>query len=252
MGGAPPLDLADNPEGSATVPADVGGAIVGVAQDNPRWGYRRIQGELAYLGYRVSASSIRGVLAAHGMAAIHRAARRATTTWRAFIRARLGARWPVTSSAPTPCWGTACRCCSSLRSGLGGCGLPESLPTRPGAWVTQPAGNVVAAMQERGDVPRHLVRDRDTKFSRAFDDVWRSIGAQIIPTPVPTPVANAYAERWIGSVRRDCLDRLLLADRHHLERVLKLYVGHTTCTDLTAVLVSSHPRPAPFLTSPAS
>lgn len=95
-----------------------------------------------------------------------------------------------------------------------------------GEWVTQQARNVVAAMEERGAHPRHLIRDRDTKFSRAFDDVWRSIGAQIIRTPVRTPVANAYAERWVGTVRRECLDHLLIVGRNHLERVLKLYVGH--------------------------
>ena len=75
-------------------------------------------------------------------------------------------------------------------------------------------------------LPRHLIRDRDTKFSRSFDDVWRSIGAQIIRTPVRTPVANAFAERWVGTVRRECLDHLLIVNRRHLERVLKIYVGH--------------------------
>ena len=81
-------------------------------------------------------------------------------------------------------------------------------------------------MEARGVAPSHLIRDRDTKFSRAFDDVWRSTGARIIPTPVRTPVANAYAERWVGNVRRECLDHLLIVNRRHLERVLKIFVGH--------------------------
>jgi len=95
-----------------------------------------------------------------------------------------------------------------------------------GAWVTQQARNVVTAMEQRGAVPRHLIRDRDTKFSRAFDDVWRSIGARIIRTPVRTPVANAFAERWVGTVRRECLDHLLVVNRRHLQRVLAIFVGH--------------------------
>ncbi|TML88792.1 MAG: transposase [Actinobacteria bacterium] len=78
----------------------------------------------------------------------------------------------------------------------------------------------------RGVVPRHLIRDRDAKFSRAFDDIWRSVGAQIVRTPVRTPVANAFAERWVGTVRRECLDQLLILNHRHLERVLKIFVGH--------------------------
>ena len=79
---------------------------------------------------------------------------------------------------------------------------------------------------EQRHVPRHLIRDRDTKFSRAFDDVWRSIGARIIGTPARTPVANAFAERWVGTVRRECLDHLLVVNRRHLQRVLAIFVGH--------------------------
>jgi putative transposase len=95
-----------------------------------------------------------------------------------------------------------------------------------GEWVTQPARNVVAAMEARGVAARHLIRDRDAKFSRSFDDVWRSIGGQIIRTPVRTPVANAFAERWVGTVRRECLDHLPLVNRRHVERALKIYVDH--------------------------
>jgi transposase InsO family protein len=93
-------------------------------------------------------------------------------------------------------------------------------------FVTQQARNVVAAMDSRRVLARHLVRDRDTKFSRSFDEVWRSIGARIIRTPARTPVANAYAERWVGTVRRECLDHLLIVNHRHLDRVLKTYVGH--------------------------
>ena len=78
----------------------------------------------------------------------------------------------------------------------------------------------------RGVVPRHLIRDRDAKFSRAFDDIWRSVGAQIVRTPVRTPVANAFAERWVGTVRRECLDWILVVSRRQLEQVLRVYVNH--------------------------
>jgi transposase InsO family protein len=81
-------------------------------------------------------------------------------------------------------------------------------------------------LSDRGVSVRFLIRDRDTKFSRAFDDVWRSIGAEIIRTPVQAPNANAVAERWVGTVRRECLDQLLIVGRHQLVRVLRRYLDH--------------------------
>ena len=76
------------------------------------------------------------------------------------------------------------------------------------------------------DEPRYLIHDRDSKFSRAFDSVFESEGIIVIRAPVRAPNANAYAERWVGSVRRECLDRLLVFTRHQLERVLHVYVRH--------------------------
>jgi len=73
---------------------------------------------------------------------------------------------------------------------------------------------------------RVLFRDRDAKFTRAFDDVFRSDGADVRITPVQAPNANAYAERWIRMVRAECLDWLLIVGRGHLEQVLRVYVEH--------------------------
>ena len=73
---------------------------------------------------------------------------------------------------------------------------------------------------------RFLIRDRDAGFTRAFDDVWRSIGTEVIRTPVQTPNANAVAERWVGTVRRECLDQLLVVGRRQLVHVLRRYVEH--------------------------
>jgi putative transposase len=211
------------PRGRPPVPDDVQGVIVRLAKDNPRWGYERIHGELAGLGCQVSASSVRRVLAAHG---IHPAPRRAVTTWRAFISAQAAGIvacdfFSVDTVLLRRLYVLFFIEIGSRRVWLAGV---TAQPT--GEWVTQQARTVAAAMEERGVVARHLIRDRDTKFSRAFDDVWRSIGVQIIRTPVRTPVANAFAERWVGTVRRECLDHLLVVGRHHLERVLAVYVGH--------------------------
>jgi transposase InsO family protein len=77
-----------------------------------------------------------------------------------------------------------------------------------------------------GIAPRFLIRDRDAKFSRSFDTVFEVDGARIITTPIRAPDANAYAERWVGTVRSECLDWALVLGRRHLERVLGEYVEH--------------------------
>ena len=93
-----------------------------------------------------------------------------------------------------------------------------------GAWVTQQARNLVMAADSS---PRFLIRDRDAKFTGPFDEVFLTEGAAtVIRTPVRAPQANAYAERWVGTVRRECLDWLLIIGRRHLERVLGTYVSH--------------------------
>ncbi len=95
-----------------------------------------------------------------------------------------------------------------------------------GAWVTQQARNLLMRLEDEGVRARFLIRDRDSKFSRDFDEVFRSEGIRVIKAPVRAPRARAHAERWIGSLRRECLDRLLILGRRHLERVVRVYVQH--------------------------
>jgi transposase InsO family protein len=94
-----------------------------------------------------------------------------------------------------------------------------------GRWVTQQARNL--AMECEDEQPfRFLIHDRDTNFSRAFDEVFRAEGIKVIRTPVQAPNANAFAERWIRTVRADCLDRILILGCRHLEGVLRVYRRH--------------------------
>jgi putative transposase len=95
-----------------------------------------------------------------------------------------------------------------------------------GAWVTQQARNLLLVLQEQARRVRFLLRDHDAKFCRGFDDVFRSEGADIVLTPVQAPNANAYAERWIRTVRAECLDWLLIIGQRHLDRILRVYVEH--------------------------
>jgi putative transposase len=92
--------------------------------------------------------------------------------------------------------------------------------------MVQRARECLLERPEDTTTPRFLIRDRDTKFTRAFDDVFASDGAQIITTPVQAPNANAFAERWVRTVRQECLDWMLIWGRRHLERVLDEYVRH--------------------------
>jgi putative transposase len=95
-----------------------------------------------------------------------------------------------------------------------------------GAWVAQQARNLLLVLYDRGRRVRFLVRDRDAKFCRAFDDVFGSQGAEVLRTPVQAPNANAYAERWVRTVRAECLDWLLIVGRDHLEQVLGVDIQH--------------------------
>jgi putative transposase len=88
------------------------------------------------------------------------------------------------------------------------------------AWVTQQARQRAWTLQEAGTSPRHLIHDRDAKFPPAFDAVFVSEGVAIVRTPYRTPIVNAYAERWVRTVRAECLDHLLIVNEAHLRRVL--------------------------------
>ncbi len=121
-----------------------------------------------------------------------------------------------------------------------------NITTNPtGQWVTQQARNLATTLDEAGRVVGHLIRDRDAKFTRSFDDVWASIGAQIVRTPVRAPNANAHAEHWVGTARRECLDHLLIVGPRHLHRVLSEYVEHYNSHQPHRALELSAPHPPP-------
>ena len=95
-----------------------------------------------------------------------------------------------------------------------------------GRWVAQQARNLLMLLADREQSFQFLLHDRDSKFSGGFDQVFRSEGIKIIRTPIRAPNANAHAERWVGTLRRECLDRILIINRRHLEHVLRIYTAH--------------------------
>jgi len=112
------------------------------------------------------------------------------------------------------------------------------------AWVTQQARNLLLVLGEGSRRARFLIRDRDGKFCCGFDDVFRAEGAEVLVTPVQAPNANAYAERWVRTVRTERLDWLLIASRGHLERVLRIYVQHYNHHRPHRALGLEPPRPS--------
>ncbi|HEV8648935.1 MAG TPA: integrase core domain-containing protein, partial [Actinomycetes bacterium] len=211
------------PTGRPPLDPEVQQLIVRLARENPCWGYQRIKGELLRLGVRVSATAIRTTLRRQG---IDPAPRRMATTWRVFLRQQAAGIVACDFFTVHSIWLQRLYVLffielDTRRVHLGGVTAnPDS------TWVTQQARNLLLGLGERGRQVQFLLHDRDAKFCRSFDDVFRSEGAEVLLTPVQAPRANAYAERWVRTVRAECLDWLLIVGRGHLEEVLRVYVRH--------------------------
>jgi putative transposase len=195
--------------------------IVRLARENPRWGYQRIQGELLGLGMRVSATAIRTTLRRHRLDPTPRPT---ATTWRAFLRQQAAGIVACDFFTVDTVWLRRLYVLFFIELDTRRVHLAGVTANPNAAWVTQQARNLLLRLEDQGRRVRFLVRDRDTKFCRAFDDVFRSEGAHVLVTPVQAP--NAYAERWVRTIRAECLDWLLIVGRGHLEQVLRIYARH--------------------------
>jgi putative transposase len=207
--GRPPIDPA------------VQDLILRLGRENPRWGYQRIRGELLKLELRVSATTIRTILLRGGL---DPAPRRSGPTWAEFLRSQAAGIlacdfFTVETLRLRTIYVLFFIELSTRRVHLAGATAhPDS------AWVTQQARNL--AIDERLVHFRFLVRDRDAKFSGPFDEVLRTEGIRVLRTPIRAPRANAFAERFVRTIRTECLDHVLIFGRGHLERVLRAYVSH--------------------------
>jgi transposase InsO family protein len=197
--------------------------VLRLARENSRWGYQRIVGELAGVGVRVSATTVAKILQQAG---VRPAGARVQLSWREFIRAHATSIIASDFFTVETLWLGRLYVLFFLELGSRRAHLVGCTPNPNGPWAVQQARQFAWSLCERTTAIRFLIHDRDSKFSRAFDDVFKNEGVEIIRTPFRSPQANAFAERWVGTVRRDCLDWLLIVSRRQLERVLLEYVEH--------------------------
>ena len=188
--------------------------VLRLARENPRWGCVRISGELRMLGIRVGATTIRMLLRRAGLGP---APRRSGPTWAELLRAQ--ARGIIASDFFTvqTVWLRTLYVLVFIELRSRRVCLSPATAHPTSAWVTQQARNLMLDLAERRSPVHFLIHDRDTKFTEGFDEVFRSGGGQVILTPIRAPTANAIAERWIETVRHECLDWIMVMGRRHLE-----------------------------------
>ena len=185
-------------------------------------GYQRIAGELKLLGLAVSSTTVRKVLR---LADVPPAPERGRQPWRSFLRQQAASTlacdfFTIETLALRRIYVLFFISLATRRLDFIACTANPD-----GVWVTQQARNLAMQLGEHEPQFRVLIHDRDSKFSCAFDEIFRSEGIEVIRTPVRAPNANAFAERWVRTVRSDCLDRILILARRHLEAVLRVYTN---------------------------
>ena len=199
--------------------------LLRLARENPSWGYSKLHGELLKLGYTIGRSTVRDILK---RAQIAPAPERAQTggSWSSLL-SHYGQQILATAffTVETALLKTLHALffieLGSRRVHFAGC---TEHPTAE--WVTQQARQLTWTLQDEHKSMRFVIHDRDAKFPPRFDTVFASEGIAILRTPYRTPTANAFAERWVRSVREEALDKLIILNQAHLRRVLTEYVSY--------------------------
>jgi len=209
--------------GRPAIPKGTTAVVLRLAKENPQWGYRRIHGELDTMRIVIAASSVWAILKCRG---IDPSPRRSGPTWAEFLAAQAkGLMACDFFHVDTILLRRLCVLVfihhDSRRVRIAGVTATPSAD-----WVTQQARNLSMDLAEQANAIKFLIRDRDTKFTASFDAVFAAEGTRIIKSPVRAPRANAICERVIGTIRHECLDRMLILGRRHLEAVLAQYVEH--------------------------
>jgi putative transposase len=214
-----------NRTGRPPVSTEITALIARLATENNSWGYKRIQGELLKLGYRVSASTIRRVLKALKIPPAPQ--RRTDTTWRQFLHTQ-AATMLATDFFHVDCAVTLQRlyCLFVMEVGSRYVHILGITANPDGPWATQQIRNLLMDLGDRATSFRFLVRDRAGQFTAAFDAVLADAGIEVAKIPPRSPRANAYAERFVLTARTEITDRMLIFGERHLRTILTEYQGH--------------------------